>query len=179
MFYDRTSDTKRQRDQEEFIRSPYYEGFVKFGRSCVVNQYLDPERFADWLIQSGTKLDDWHKDAVYNKFLIEYVQKEPGTRALERTIIYLSEWAEESGNDWQDYFSVVPTPRAVHDIRAARISPWAIYLSKTGEELLTRFSDEQVKMVTTLIDARVWLKVFNKNSEEVDLVRAACEAAGI
>ena len=76
--------------------SQYYEGFVKFGRSCIINEYLEPEKFAEWLIKNGKKLADWHKDKMYNEFLLMYVKKEPGLKALERTIIYLSEWAKEN-----------------------------------------------------------------------------------
>jgi hypothetical protein len=164
---------------EDFIRSQYYEGFVKFGRSCVRNEYLDPEKFAEWLIKNGKKLADWNKDSLYNEFLLEYVKKETGLRALERSILYLAEWANDNDCDWQEYFKVVSAPRAVHDIRSAKISPWLIYLSASGAELLTRFSSEQVKMIDDLINAKFWIKVFANNAEEVDAVRTACEAAGI
>ena len=142
---------------EDFIRSQYYEGFVKFGRSCVRNEYLEPEKFAEWLIKNGKKLADWSKDSLYNEFLLEYVKKETGLRALERSILYLAEWGEDNNTDWQEYFKVVSTPRAVHDIRSAKISPWLLYLSDTGDQLLTRFSSEQVKMIDDIINAITYL----------------------
>lgn len=179
LFYELNTAASKPKAPEDFVRSQYYEGFVKFGRSCVRNQYLDPEAFAEWLIRNSKKLADWCKDTVYEEYLLEYVKKEPGARALERTILYLAEWSTESGSAWQDYFRVVSTPRAVHDIRAARISPWLIYLSDSGDSLLTRFSDEQVHMVSGLIDAKFWMRVFAHNAEQVDLVRSTCEQAGI
>jgi len=132
LFYELNTTAAKTKSMEDFIRSQYYEGFVKFGRSCVRNEYLAPERFAEWLIC-----------------------------------------------DWQEYFKVVSTPRAVHDIRSAKISPWLLYLSDTGDQLLTRFSSEQVKMIDDIINAKFWMKVFANNAEEVDAVRTACEAAGI
>jgi hypothetical protein len=179
MFYELNTVAAKPKSMEDFIRSQYYEGFVKFGRSCVRNEYLEPEKFAEWLIKNGKKLADWCKDALYNEFLLEYVKKETGLRALERSVLYLAEWASDNGTDWQDYFRVVSTPRAVHDIRAAKISPWLLYLSDTGDQLLTRFSDEQVQMIDDIIDAKFWMKVFAKNAEEVEAVKTACEAAGI
>ncbi len=179
MFYELNTAASKTKSMEDFIRSQYYEGFVKFGRSCVRNEYLEPEKFAEWLIKTGKKLADWGKDSLYDEFLLEYVKKETGLRALERSILYLAEWSEDNNCDWQEYFKVVSTPRAVHDIRSAKISPWLIYLSSTGAELLTRFSSEQVKMIDDIINAKFWVKVFANNAEEVESVRAACEAAGI
>lgn len=179
MFYELSTTASKPKTMEDFIRSQYYEAFVKFGRSCVRNEYLEPERFAEWLIKNGKKLADWSKDSLYDEFLLEYVKKETGIRALERSILYLAEWSSENDVEWQDYFKIVSTPRAVHDIRAAKVSPWLLYLSDTGRELLTRFNDEQIKMINHIIDAKFWFKVFAKNTEEVEEVKNACEAAGI
>ena len=179
MFYELNTTATKQKTQEDFIKSQYYEGFTKFGRSCVTNEYLNPENFAEWLIKNGKKLADWHKDSLYDEYLLTYVKKEPGMKALERTIIYLAEWSAENKIDWQDYFKEVSTPRAVHDIRSAKISPWLIYLSESGDTLLTRFSDEQVKMIAHIIDATFWMKVFANNKEEVSEVKKACGIAGL
>jgi hypothetical protein len=177
MFYELNTTASKSKTAEDFIRSSYYEGFVKFGRSCIVNEYLQPEKFAEWLIKEGKKLADWGKDKLYDEYLMVYVKKEPGLKALERSIIYLTKWAEENNDDWTNYFANVTPARAVHDIRSAKISPWIIYLSDGGGKLLTRFNDEQVKMIEDIIDATFWMKVFAKNKEEVGEVKQTCEVA--
>lgn len=179
MFYELNTATSKTKTIEDFIKSQYYEGFTKFGRSCLVNEYLNPEKFAEWLIKNGKKLADWSKDKLYDEYLLEYVKKEPGMKALERNILYLNKWSTESNNDWTEYFVKVSPARAVHDIRSAKISPWVIYLCETGDKLLTRFSDEQVKMIEDIIDATFWMKVFAKNKEEVAEVKQTCQIAGI
>jgi len=179
MFYELNTTATKSKTHEDFIKSQYYEGFVKFGRSCITNEYLNPEKFAEWLIKNGKKLADWSKDKLYDEYLLSYVKKEPGMKALERTIIYLAEWAQEHNTDWQEYFKQVTTPRAVYDLRSAKISPWMLYLCDSGDELLTRFSDEQVKMIEHIIDATFWMKLFANNKEEVGEVKKACEMAGI
>lgn len=179
MFYDLNTSATKTKTQEEFIQSQYYEGFVKFGRSCVTNEYLNPEQFAEWLIKNGKKLADWSKDKLYDEYLLAYIKKEPGMKALERTIMYLAKWSEESNLDWTEYFKEVSTPRAVYDIRSAKVSPWMLYLCDTGDELLTRFSDEQVKMIEDIISASFWMKLFTQNKEEVSEVKQACSIAGI
>lgn len=179
MFYELNTSASKTKTMEDFIKSQYYEGFTKFGRSCLVNEYLNPEKFAEWLIKNGKKLTDWNKDKTYDEFLLSYVRKEPGLKALERTIIYLTSWAQENNCNWTEYFEKVSTARAVHDLRSAKISPWVLYLSNTGDKLLTRFSDEQVKIIEHVIDATFWMKVFAQNKEEVKEVKETCQVANL
>jgi len=179
MFYEMNTNSSKPKTMEDFIRSQYYEGFTKFGRSCIRNEYMDPEKFAEWLIREGKKLQDWNKDKMYNDYLLEFVKKEPGMRALERTITYFATWAEENDTDFNQYFRTVSTPRAVHDIRSARVSPWVIHLSESGVELLGRMSNEQIVMIKPLIDTEFWVRVFMKSKEETDEVEAMCTQAGL
>ena len=179
MFYEMNTNSSKPKTMEDFIRSQYYEGFTKFGRSCIRNEYMDPEKFAEWLIRTGKKLQDWNKDKMYNDYLLEFVKKEPGMRALERIITYFASWAAENDTDFNEYFRTVSTPRAVHDIRSARVSPWVIHLSESGVELLARMSNEQVEMIKPLIDTKFWVNVFMKSKEETDEVEAMCTQAGL
>ena len=179
MFYEMNTNSSKPKTMEDFIRSQYYEGFTKFGRSCIRNEYMNPEKFAEWLIREGKKLQDWNKDKMYNDYLLEFVKKEPGMRALERTITYFATWAEENDTDFNQYFRTVSTPRAVHDIRSARVSPWVIHLSESGVELLGRMSNEQIVMIKPLIDTEFWVRVFMKSKEETDEVEAMCGQAGL
>ena len=179
MFYEMNTNSSKPKTMEDFIRSQYYEGFTKFGRSCIRNEYMDPEKFAEWLIREGKKLQDWNKDKMYSDYLLEFVQKEPGMRALERTITYFATWAKENNTDFNQYFRTVSTPRAVHDIRSAKVSPWVLHLSESGVELLGRMSNEQIEMIKPLIDTHFWVRVFMKSKEETDEVEAMCVQAGL
>lgn len=178
MFYETATHNSKPKSQDDFIDSRYYTDFVKFGRACTLNQWLDPERYTQYLIQNSVKLSEWGKDKHYNEYIKQYVKRESGLRALERTIISMAEWAADSECDWQDYFVKATTNRCVYDIRAAKISPWAIYLSNTGEHLLKNLNDEQVKLVNEFIDPVFWKKLFDQNKQEVQAVRSACEEAG-
>ena len=40
MFYELNTTASKPKSMEDFIKSQYYEGFTKFGRSCVVNEYF-------------------------------------------------------------------------------------------------------------------------------------------
>ena len=81
--------------------------------------------------------------------------------------------------DFNEYFRTVSTPRAVHDIRSAKVSPWVIHLSESGVELLGRMSNEQIVMIKPLIDTEFWVRVFMKSKEETDEVEQMCTQAGL
>ena len=91
----------------------------------------------------------------------------------------MNSWSEETDNNWNEYFTKVTAPRAVHDLRSAKISPWLLYLSETGDQLLEKFSDEQVKMIQQIIDATFWMKVFAQNKEEVKEIKNTCKVANL
>lgn len=179
MFYDMNVMNSKPKSEEDFIRSQYYDGFTKFGRACIFNEWLYPEKYAEYLIKNGVKLTDWSKDKTYDKYLLEYVKKETGLRAMERTIMYLVEWGIENNTSWQHYFKTVSTNRAVHDIRAGKVSPWLLYLSITGDELFTRLNQEQIKLINDIRDPDFWMKIFQQNPAEVAEVQEMCETAQI
>ena len=93
--------------------------------------------------------------------------------------MYLSAWGKDNEKEYFEYFKEVSTPRAVHDIRSAKVSPWVIYLSDSGNDLLRRFSSEQVDMIKDLIDSKFWMKVFVANKEEVAEIKKTCKIASI
>lgn len=179
LFYELNTSATKPKTIEDFILSPYYESFVKFGRACQVNEWLEPEKFTEWLIKNGVKLKQWVSDTQYDKFLKEYVRKEPGLKALERSIIYLAEWSKDNNQRWQTYFTTVSPSRAVFDLRAGKISPWVLYLSETGGSLLERFNDEQIKMIDEIIDPPFWMKLFSHNVEEVKEIKQTCKEANL
>ena len=63
IFYEINTNSTKPKTQEDFIRSQYYEGFTKFGRSCILNEYMEPEKFAEWLIHLLLQQDcnHWHR----------------------------------------------------------------------------------------------------------------------
>ena len=179
IFYEINTSATKPKTIEDFIVSQYYEAFVKYGRACTVNEWLDPVRYTEHLIKTGVKLQKWASDGEYDKYLKIYVRKEPGLKALERSVIYLARWGEENNEPWQDYFIKVSPNRAVHDLRSAKISPWIVYLSETGDKLLERFNSEQVTMIQDVIDPPFWMKQFIANKEEANEIKQACKEAKI
>src|SRR6056300_1236150 len=92
-FYKLSANSKKDKTYEEFCKSPYYNAFVKFGSFISNVKPLYPEKYIDYVVTSGVKLDHWCKDEMYEKYAIEFILKEDVHTALERSIKHMMEWA--------------------------------------------------------------------------------------
>ena len=178
-FYQLTQNAKKQKTYEEFCKSAYYNAFVKFGSFLNNVNPLYPEKFVDFVIKSGVKLDHWCRDELYDKYLTDLVKVEPVESAIQRSLQYMMEWGEDNNSDFTHYFRYVNVNRAVHSIREGKISPWMILNSVSGVELLKQFNDEQLEMVNQTLDIPFWTKKIRENPADVALVKEVCKEAGI
>ena len=170
---------KKLKTYEEFCDTSYYNAFVKFGSFLNNVQPLYPEKFVDYVIKSGVKLDHWCKDSLYDQYLYEIIKIEPVVDAVQRSLARMMEWADENKAEYQHYFLYASLPRAVHDISYGHISPWIILNSASGQKMIKDMSDDQLDMIAPAFDVPYWLKKFKESPKDVDLVKDICKEAGI
>ena len=178
-FYDYAQKGKTKKTFEDFVSSPYYTAFVKFGSFMVNSSPIYPERFIDFVIKSGVKLDHWCRDELYEKYLTELIKEEPADGAIQRTIQTMMDWADKNSAEWAHYFAYVNLNRATHDIKEGLISPWILLNSKSGKELLRQMNDEQLLIVGPIVDPAYWSKRFKSLPADVELVKDVIKEAGI
>lgn len=155
---------------KEFCDTAYYNAFVKFGSFLNNVNPLYPEKFVDYVIKSGAKLDHWCRDDLYNKYLYEMIKIEPVESAVQRTLQTMMEWGDEHNANFAHYFNYVSLNRAVHDILNGRISCWVILNSVGGKDMMQKMSDEQLNMIAPAFDVPFWLKKFKESPADVALV---------
>lgn len=170
-FYKLSQNVKGEKTYEEFCKSPYYNAFVKFGSFVSNVNPLYPDRFINYVIRSGVKLDHWCRDELYDKYVIDLVKTEMVETALERSINHMMKWAEEHESQWNHYFLYVSLSRAVFDVRDGKVSPWLILNSSNGKTMLKKFNDEQLAAIGAVMDIPFWLNKFKKLPADVELVK--------
>jgi hypothetical protein len=178
-FYEIAQKGKNPKTFEDFINSPYYNAFIKFGSFMTNTRPVYPERFIDYVVTSGVKLDHWCRDELYDKYLVELIKKEPADGAIQRTIQNMMDWADEKDAEWEHYFLYVNLNRAANDIRQGRISPWLILNSKGGRKMLSKMNDEQLEIIGSLVDPMYWKKRFTERSADLELCKDVVAEAGI
>ena len=170
-FYKLSAGNKKEKTYDDFVNSSYYNAFVKFGSFLNNVKPLYPEKYIDYVVTSGVKLDHWAKDSLYEKYVLEFILKEDVHTALERSIQSMVAWSEDKSAPWNHYFMYVSTNKAVWDIKDGKVSPWLILNCKTGKDLLSKFNDEQLEMVYHVINPEHWAMRFKRLPIDVQLVK--------
>lgn len=170
-FYKLNQNSKGNKSYEDFARSPYYNAFVKFGSFVSNVNPLYPDKFINYIVTSGVKLDHWCRDELYDNYVVELIKKESVETALERSISHMIDWSNTYNASWNHYFLYVSLSRATFDIKDGKISPWLILNCNSGKDMLRKFNDEQLSAISTIMDLPFWLSKFKKYPEDVELVK--------
>ncbi len=179
-FYRLSTKSKKDKTYEDFCRSPYYNSFVKFGSYINNVKPLYIEKYIDHIVTSGIKLEQWCKDELYEKYAIDLIKKEDVTTALERSILTMTEWAKENPPaQWNHYFNLVSTNRAMYHIKDGKISPWLILNSAHGKKMLNELNDEQLKMIYHIMDPEHWTIKFKRQPRDIALVKEVVQKSNL
>jgi hypothetical protein len=178
-FYEITQKTAKAKTFDEFSSSPYYTAFVKFGSFISNTNPIYPERFVDFVITSGVKLDHWCRDALYDQYIADLIKKEPADGAIQRTIQTMMDWGEKNASPWEHYFAYVNLNRATHDIKEGLVSPWIVLNTRSGKQMLQKMNDEQLEIVGPVIDPQHWQRRFKSLPADVELVKEVIKEAKI
>ena len=169
----------KQKTYDEFCDTAYYNAFVKFGSFINNVSPIYPEKFVDYVIKSGVKLDHWCRDELYDQYLIEMLKIEPVESAVQRSFQTMMEWADSHSANFVHYFNYVSLNKAVHDIRNGNISLWVILNTTSGKEMVQKMSDEQLDIIAPTFDVSFWLRKFKEVPADVALVKEICQEVGI
>jgi hypothetical protein len=178
-FWQLTQNAKKAKTYDNFADSSYYNAFVKFGGFVNNVKPLYPDKFIDFVIKSGVKLDHWCRDELYEKYLVDILKVEPVESAVQRTIQTMMEWGDDHTKEFADYFTQVSLNKAVHDILNGKISCWVILNCTAGKNMISNMSDEQLSMIAQVFDVPVWMKKFKHSPADVSLVKEILNEIGV
>lgn len=181
-FYEYSQGSARFKSYDDFVGSPYYNAFVKFGRYCQDIRCIHFVNFLDWLLKNNKKLDYWCSDKLYEEWSLEYLKKEAVQDALERGLKEMQEYADthpDLRNGFVDYFSYGNVNRICHHITTGRISPWIVYNCNSGVDFLSGLNEEQVAIVLPWIDPTFWDKKFKDYVADAEWAKDILSTAGL
>jgi len=181
-FYEMTQGSAKMKTYSDFVGSPYYTAFVKFGRHMVAIRAVNPKMFIDWVIKENKNLDHWCHDRVYLEYLKGYMRKEAVQDALERALKEMQTYADEHPElkgGFRDYFRFGNPNRVCHHIANGRVSPWIVFNCESGVEFLEQLNDEQVAIILPWIDPDHWQQKFKDYLADSEWVKGILKEAGL
>lgn len=181
-FYEYSQGSARLKSYADFVTSPYYNAFVKFGRYCQSIRCINFANYLDWLLKNNKKIDNWCSDRLYVEWLPEYIKKEAVQDALERALREMEDYAESNTDirgGFRDYFRYGNSNRITFHINNGRISPWVLYNSESGVEFLDNLTEEQIGIVLPMIDPDYWQRKFRDYLADTEWVKDILSKAGL
>jgi len=166
LFYRIGTNSRKPKSYEDFAGSNYYSAFVKFGMYAIDLKIDDFEGYTTWLLKNSVRLDSWTRDTQFNLWNKERLKKESCDRAVERTIMFMNEWAESTNMNWNDYWQHANINQIVFHICSGRISPWVIYSSETAQNLLDSMNGDQLGLIVDYIDPQYWQRKLKTNAPD-------------
>ena len=172
-FYETTQGSARLKNYADFVDSPYYRAFVRYGRHLVAIRAINSTSFTAWLLKNNKKIDHWCRDSYYEEWLSEYIKKEAVQDALERGLQTMEEYAlGDSGlADFSHYFKYGNHNRICYHVTTGRISPWVIYNCDSGVQFLESINQEHLAIILPWIDPDYWNRKFTDYVADVEWCR--------
>lgn len=181
-FYETTQGSAKLKSYENFVTSPYYNAFVKFGRYCQSIRCINFANFLDWLLKNNKKIDYWCKDSLYEEWMHEYLKREAVQDALERGLKEMQDYADNNPDltgGFSDYFRYGNSNRICHHITTGRISPWLVFSCDSGVDFLDSLTTEQLGIVLPWIDPDYWQRKFVDYVADSEWVKDILQKAGL
>ena len=179
-FYETTQGSARLKSYEDFVNSPYYNAFVRYGRHLVAIRVINSDSFTTWLLKNNKKLDQWCKDAFYEEWLLEHLKREAPQDALERALREMEDYAGNSDiASFSHYFKYGNTNRICHHICTGRVSPWVVFNCDSGIEWLDHLNEEQILLIMPYINPDYWNHKFKDYMADVEWCKHILKEAGL
>ena len=181
-FYELTQGSAKLKTYEDFVASPYYMAFVKFGRYLVAIRCINTGSFIDWLLKNNKKIDYWTKEAFYLEWMREYLKKENVKDALERALKEMQDLADDDSKlngEFNNYFRQANANRICQHIANGRISPWIVFNCTSGVEFLETLNEEQLSMIIEWIDPDYWQRKFTDYMADTEWAKHILRQAGL
>ena len=178
-FYQIHQHNSKPKTYDDFVKSSYYNAFVKFGSFLSNVKPLYPERFIDYVVTSGVKLDHWCREELYQTYALDVILKERVEDAVKRSVKNMMEWSDEKGAPWNHYFKYASLNRATQEIKDGKISPWLVLNCASGKAMLKNMNEEQLQIVSYVLNPQHWSLRFKRSPADVEIVKEIVREAGL
>ncbi len=169
MFFQKMAPNQK-RDFQAFIKSPYYNGFMKWADFVIANDVGMSKQYLNYLIENAVPLNKWNSDFVLEKFISSFVLKENPESAVIRTIEFLNKWSEYNQKPMANFFVEEHSNKIILQFKLGKLSPWFLFVSDVAQQWFDSLNEDQLMAMQRFIDPNIWKrKVALYNKEVMEL----------
>lgn len=157
-FYDMMFKSKKSKTRDDFIASKFYDYFIRLSKFISNGLVAFTEKYYVYLFKNNVNMNLWDNHTIYETFILKYNKMEEPSYAIERSLLNIEKWSENTQIPWTNFFREVSIGLAIDWIRFGKISPWLIWCNNAdfSQPLLSRMSDEQLNMIGNIINPNLW-----------------------
>jgi|SaaInlStandDraft_3_1057020.scaffolds.fasta_scaffold20484_2 hypothetical protein len=172
-----TSNNSKPKSFRQFIDSPYYTSFVRFGQFCRRANMFNLEDYVAHLLRNNVPLNKWTDESIYDIYLIALLQSEPPLNAIYRTLEFSISWGEAEGANPFDLIRYGNIDYIKYNIMKGFIAPWVLYLSNSGKSFLSKLKEDDLKVIWKYMNPDIWHNIIDSYNDR-DYVSALLKEAG-
>ena len=161
----------QKRDFQAFIKSPYYNGFIKWADFVIANDVGMSKQYLNYLIENTVPLDKWDKDFILEKFIKSFILKEDPESAVIRTIEFLGKWSEYNQKHIADFFVEEQSNKIILQFRLGKLSPWFLFISDVAQKWFDSLNEDQLMAMHKFIDPKIWRRKIALYNKEVKVLK--------
>lgn len=164
---------------EGFLKSTHYTIFIRIAYYMRDTDVISIPAYTEWLVTCKVKVDQWATDTMYMAFVKHHLLAENAEDALLRTIATMEAQSAVMGVSWVDFFATISPARFVLLVNNGRLSPWVILNLSQPEVIFSRLSDEQLNLISDILNVKQWRGKFISSRETHDLIKRTLKELGL
>lgn len=173
---------KRVPDDRAFLKSQYFESFIRFAEFVRNTSLPSPDIFVKLMIEKNYTPTMWLIDSVYAQYMEHLELRASPQVHAEITVETLMAIADAAECDVSEVFDVMTGSEVIELVRQRKLSPWVLLLSDKFKEFLINLhkkNREQYIVLESLIRYQHWMKRFEKRPDDVRYMKKIVAELGL
>lgn len=163
-----------------FKTSRYFNAFYKFSKFVRQAQIPNTKIYIDLMLRLKIDPTLWSRDEAYRRYLEYYTRKVPVKELANSSISTMLNIADAFEVDVSEIFDYLEPNDVITLLRQRNLSPWVLLNSKKFTNFYINITTSEERIIMeTIINPDYWVKRFEKNIEDVKLVKSYIKELGL
>ena len=144
---------------EEFLKSPYYNTFVRLAEFTTTEYVVSGYKYIDWLVDNRIPEAKWCNPRDLEDYRVYVRESEDPAEQATTSCKNIRVWCVDNGVQMPEFFKTITPSQAFNMVRENRLSPWVLLgYQPAMRDLTTRFKQDMLFQLNEHINVPYWLE---------------------